>query len=82
MRKRCSNQNHISFKYYGGRGIDVCLAWQAYPVFHDWAMDSGYTDTLSIDRIDTDKGYTPSNCRWATAAQQANNRRPRVEKHG
>ena len=75
MIQRCTNKNHGSYKGYGGRGITVCDEWRDFCAFYQWAMSAGYSDDLSIDRIDVDKGYSPDNCRWATTSQQANNKR-------
>lgn len=71
---RCYNSNHRSYKDYGGKGIIVCNEWKDdFEAFRNWAIENGYKENLSIDRIDSDKNYCPENCRWATDIQQANN---------
>lgn len=74
MKARCENPSHIGFPLYGGRGIKVCERWQSLDTF--WLdMRSTWEIGLSLDRIDVNGNYDPLNCRWATIAQQANNKR-------
>lgn len=76
--ERCTNQNYHHFNDYGGRGITVCPEWKQFENFFNWNTSlgkDGYRKGLSIDRIDNNKGYFPSNCRWTTAVVQQRNKR-------
>ena len=82
MKSRCYNKKHTAYHRYGGRGITVCGEWLTdFSAFASWALESGYTDELSIDRINNDKGYSPENCRWvplSSAEQQLGRANARV----
>lgn len=74
MRGRCNNPSYHEFSRYGGRGIKVCDEWENdFMSFYNWSLENGYTDKLTIDRIDNDGDYEPSNCRWTTQKKQCNN---------
>ncbi len=75
MLNRCSNPKAVNYKHYGARGITVCDEWLDRDVFYRWAIKTGYSIELSIDRIDNDKGYYPDNCRWVDSIIQSRNTR-------
>lgn len=75
MKKRCYNHNEPCYFRYGGKGITVCDEWKYdFMSFYNWSMENGYSDELTIDRIDNSKGYAPDNCRWITHAEQQRNK--------
>lgn len=83
MKSRCYNPNNKNYSVYGGRGITVCKEWinkkrvgqgsLGWYAFKEWALSNGYSDELTIDRIDVNKGYSPNNCRWVSMKVQLNN---------
>ena len=91
MKRRCYNPKCKNYNNYGGRGITVCEEWldnekisfgnhshnitKGFLAFKEWALENGYADNLSLDRIDNNKGYYPKNCRWVTQKIQNNNKR-------
>ena len=76
MKNRCYNHRSKDYAYYGGRGIELCCEWNNdFVSFAKWAIESGYTDVLSIDREDNNRNYDPDNCRWVTMNQQMVNTR-------
>ena len=77
MNRRCNNPNVACYKCYGGRGIKVCDRWKSFENFYD-DMIGTYSDELTIDRINVDGNYEPSNCRWSTPSEQCRNKRTNV----
>lgn len=76
MKNRCKNPKQIAYKDYGGRGISICEEWDKdFELFYNWSMANGYGKGLTLDRIDFNGNYEPSNCRWVTVKENANNTR-------
>jgi len=70
---RCEDIYKDNYYWYGFRGISICEQWHDFITFYNWAISSGYNDNLTLDRINTNGNYEPSNCRWATQLEQCNN---------
>lgn len=75
MKARCYNQNNEMYRYYGKKGVKICDEWlKDFMNFYNWSLSHGYSDELTIDRIDVNGNYEPINCRWVTMVVQANNK--------
>lgn len=75
MIQRCNNPKNTKYKNYGARGISVCDEWEgSFKCFYEWAITNGYKRNLTIDRIDVNGNYQPTNCRWVGIETQENNR--------
>lgn len=76
MKARCLNPNNTRYKDYGGRNITICQEWlDDFMNFYNWAINNGYKDGLTIERINNDGNYEPSNCKWITKEEQMKNTR-------
>jgi hypothetical protein len=79
MRRRCLKENRPEYKNYGAQGIKVCQDWDNdFIAFYNWAMNNGYSDNLTIDRINPFGNYEPGNCRWITNQEQQRNRKHHI----
>lgn len=78
MIQRCELPSSTSYDRYGALGISVCEEWHKFEPFAEWSIANGYSDELTIDRIDVEGNYEPSNCRWVGNLEQANNKRTNV----
>ncbi len=74
MKSRCNNPNNPKYSYYGGKGITLCDEWLDFNIFYDWSINNKYSENLTIDRINSNKNYEPSNCRWVNKQIQMLNK--------
>jgi hypothetical protein len=75
MRTRCNDSSAQNYRFYGGRGITVCVEWEKFLPFNAWATTHGYEEGMQLDRIDNEQGYCPANCKWVTRLHNLQNRR-------
>lgn len=75
MKTRCNTKSSSRYKYYGAKGIKIYNEWNNYKIFKEWALKNGYTELLTIDRINSIGNYQPNNCRWINMKEQARNRK-------
>lgn len=78
MRRRCNINDIQHNRHYGDRGISVCDEWEDFDTFYEWAMENGYNDKMSIERIDVNGNYTPNNCKWIPVEEQTFNTRKTI----
>ena len=82
MHSRCERPRNKGYRLYGARGVTVCSKWRTFVPFSEWALSNGYTDNLTIDRIDNSLGYSPENCRWVTNKDQQRNKTNNIRFQG
>jgi len=82
MKHRCSNPNDGRYNCYGGRGIRVCSEWESdFTMFYSWAMNNGYEEHLTLERINVNGNYEPNNCTWVTEKEQHRNKQNTLYVH-
>lgn len=74
MKERCDSSTRKDSRYYHDKGITYCKEWESYEAFQEWALENGYADNLTLDRIDGSLPYCPENCRWITIEEQQRNK--------
>lgn len=82
MRTRTKNKKYKGAKYYSSRGVECCEEWETYLNFKEWALNNGYNDELTLDRINVNGNYCPENCRWTTRKEQNRNKRNTLKYNG
>lgn len=82
VNQRCNNPNNSRYADYGGRGITVCKDWEDFESFEKWSLRNGYTEDMTLDRVNNDCGYSPENCRWVSYKVNNRNRRTTVTLEG
>ena len=82
MKQRCNNPKNAFYHRYGGRGISYPKEWEEFEPFMEWALSNGYSESLTLDRINNDADYSPSNCKWSTQSEQAANKTYTPNKFG
>jgi len=80
IKQRCTNPKLTQYKYYGGRGINLCPEWENFLNFYSWAVTNGYADDFTIDRKNNDGDYEPTNCRWVSRTIQNRNKRTLLQR--
>ena len=81
MIQRCTNPKNTDYEHYGKKGISVCPEWLDFQNFFEWAVNHGYKDNLTIDRIDSEGNYMPENCQWITHKENSDKARAKRYKH-
>lgn len=80
VKQRCNNSNDSAYHNYGGKGITICKEWLEFDTFYQWSISNGYSDNLTLDRIDNRGDYNPSNCQWLPKSEQIKEKRKPVRR--